>query len=124
MQNEPDSADLLAVVAEVLTDEVVPKLTGAAQHHARVAANLVAIVEREIRLADDNDARESARLRGVLGDERPDDLREARTALDASLRAGLGDDPERFASIWSDLLDAVRRDLAVCKPGYDDWESD
>ena len=124
MQNEPDSADLLAIVAEVLTDEVVPKLTGAAQHHARVAANIVAIVEREIRVADDNDAHELARLRGVLGDECPGDLCDARAALVASLRAGLGDDPRRFEEIWTNLLDTVRRDLAVCKPGYDDWEAD
>lgn len=124
MQNEPDAADLLAIVAEVLADEVVPKLTGATQHHARVAANLVAIVERELRIADDNDAHEWERLRGLLGDTCPDDLRAARAALDTSLRAGLGDDPGRFTEIWSDLLDAVRRDLAVCKPGYDDWESD
>ncbi len=124
MQNEPDSADLLAIVAEVLTDEVVAQLTGAAQHHARVAANIVAIVEREIRVADDNDVRELQRIGEVLGDECPGDLHDARASLDASLRAGLGDDPRTFESIWTSLLDTVRRDLTVCKPGYDDWEAD
>lgn len=124
MQNEPDAADLLAIVAEVLTDEVVPKLTGVTQHHARVAANLVAIVERELRLADDNDTYELERMRDMLGDACPDDLRAARAALVTSLRAGLCDDPGGLTEIWSDLLDAVRRDLVVCKPRYDDWEAD
>jgi hypothetical protein len=39
-------------VAEVLEQEIVPALDGPAQHHARVAASLVAIVERELRLRD------------------------------------------------------------------------
>lgn len=124
MQNEPDAAELLAVVGEVLIQEVVPQLTGATQHHARVAANLVAIVEREIRLAATNDEFELARLRSLLGDECPDDPGEARSALQASLRAGLGDVPLRFSEIWSTLVEVVRNDLAVAKPGYGDWEAD
>lgn len=124
MQNEPDAADLLAVVGEVLIHEVVPQLTGATQHHARVAANLVAIVEREIRLAGTNDAIELERLGSLLGDEYPDDLGAARSALEASLRAGLGDDPRRFSEVWSALVDVVRSDLAVAKPDYGDWEAD
>ena len=47
MQHSPTAAELLATVVEVLSDEVVPILDGPVQHHARVAANIVAIVERE-----------------------------------------------------------------------------
>lgn len=124
MQNEPDAADLLAIVGEVLDHEVVPQLTGATQHHARVATHLVATIERELRLAARNDQAELEQLTDILGDECPDDLRRARSALSESLRAGSADDPVRFEKIWGLLLDTVRSDLAIAKPGYDGWESD
>ncbi len=124
MQNEPDAAELLAIAAEVLEQEVVPQLTGTTQHHARVAANLVAIIGRELRLSGANDEQELLSLTRLLGSECPTDLTQARATLSASLRAGLGDDPDRYAEIWSTLVKVVRNDLAVSKPGHDQWEAD
>ncbi|WP_040492763.1 DUF6285 domain-containing protein [Ilumatobacter nonamiensis] len=124
MQNEPEAADILAVVAEVLAQEIVPQLSGSAQHHARVAANLLTIVERELLLAGENDRVELQHLAEIVGDECPDDLRRARRAVSTSLRTGFADEPRRFAEVWGSLVDAVRNDLAIAKPGYDDWEAD
>ncbi len=124
MQNEPDAADLLAVIAEVLEQEVVPQLTGTTQHHARVAANLVAILERELRLAGANDEQELRGLSHLLSNECPSELAQARTMLALALRDGLGDDPHRYPEIWSTLVEVVSNDLAVSKPGHDQWKAD
>ena len=98
MQQPPTAAELLATVMEVLGDEVVPSLTGPVQHHARVAANLVAIVERELRLGGDAASREHAAIAALLddfgdGDTHSDlDLAALRAKLASELRRGMADD--------------------------------
>jgi hypothetical protein len=133
VQPPPSAADLLAVVAEVLTDEIVPQLSGPAQHHARVAASIVGIVERELRLRDESAEREARSLRDLLTDvglEHADleagqsALGELRRRLAAALRAGLADDPSTETAVWAALVAAVRDDLAIVKPGHDDWAGD
>ena len=121
MQPRPRADELLATVAEVLEREIVPALSGPAQHHARVAANLVAIVERELRLGPDASAREVETLRRLLG-VADGGLDELRTRLAGELRSGLADDPARAAEIWPALMELVRDDLAICKPGHDSWD--
>ena len=123
MQQPPTAADLLDTVATVLADEIVPALSGPSQHHARVAASLVGIVERELRLGPSAAERERDALASLLADgDAP--LAELRARLADELRAGLADDPERHAEIWSALMAAVRDDLAISKPGHDSWEGD
>ena len=126
MQQPPSAADVLAAVAEVLDGEIVPALDGPAQHHARVAASLVAIVERELRLGADAADRERAALAALLGDEASDatDLLSLRRELATRLRAGFADDPDVDPRVWQLLADAVRDDLAIAKPGHDAWEGD
>lgn len=125
MQPPPTAADLLAVVAEVLTDEVVPALSGPAQHHARVAASLVGIVEREWRLGADQAVAERAALTELLGAADTDaSLLELRERLAGALRSGLADTDEADRRVWTTLMDAVRGDLAIAKPGHDVWEGD
>jgi len=107
----------------VLERDLVPALSGPAQHHARVAASLVGIVEREIRLGPAAATREVEVLQRLLGDD-GDDLLELRTRLASELRAGLADDPARAAEIWPALMELVRADLAICKPGHDSWDGE
>jgi hypothetical protein len=124
MQPRPTAAEILAAIVPVLENEVVPALSGPAQHHARVAASLAAIVERELQLAAASDAAELENLASLLPGDAPDptDLRSVRQALATALRAGLADDPATDARVWPVLMDATRADLAVCKPGHDRWE--
>ncbi len=127
MQPPPTASDLLAVVAEVLADEVVPALSGPIQHHARVAASLVAIVERELRLATASDAAERAAVAQLLGvdpdrDERG--LAGLRSALATQLREGLADDPDDAGRVWETLMASTRADLRIARPGHDAWEGD
>jgi hypothetical protein len=123
MQPRPTAAELLACVAEVLEQEIVPALEGPAQHHARVAASLVAIVERELRLRDGAAARERDALAPFVTGEH-DDLASVRSALVAALRSGALDDDDRSAAVWSALMRVAHDDLAISKPGHDDWSGD
>ena len=133
MQPRPTAAELLACVAEVLEQEIVPALDGPAQHHARVAASLVAIVERELRLRDGAADREREALAPfVVGEDDHDhvhvhdhhDLVLVRSALVAALRSGALDDDDRSAAVWSALMRVAHDDLAISKPGHDDWSGD
>ncbi len=46
----PSASELLKAVREFLLDSVVAQTSGAVSFHARVAANMLAIVERELAL--------------------------------------------------------------------------
>ena len=123
MQPRPTAHELLAIVAEVLERDLVPALTGPAQHHARVAASLVGIVERELRLGPAAADHETIVLRRLIGAE-SDNLLVLRARLARDLRGGLADDPARAAEIWPALMEFVRADLSIVKPGHDSWEGE
>ena len=107
----------------MLERDLVPALSGPAQHHARVAASLVGIVERELRLGPAAADREVEVLRSLLG-EHGGELLDLRTRLAAELRNGMADDPARAAEIWPALVELVKADLSICKPGHDSWEGE
>ncbi|HYO04088.1 MAG TPA: DUF6285 domain-containing protein [Mycobacterium sp.] len=102
LHGRPTAAELVAAVAEFLESDVKDGTTGAVNFHARVAANVLRTVERE--LLDDIAAPD---LLG-FGDER---------ALAAAIRAGDLDD--RGAEVASALRDLVLHRLTVSHPGYE-----
>ncbi len=53
MQDRPDARELLEAVRAFLEEQVVPALDGTRQFHARVAANVLAIVGRELAGGDE-----------------------------------------------------------------------
>ena len=126
MQPRPTASELLETVARVLEEQIVPALSGPVQHNARVAASLVAIVERELRLSPVTDATELASLRTVLGSDAPSyaSLPELRSSFASALRSGLADDKSKSDELWSVLMAGARSDLAVVKPGHDAWSGD
>ena len=118
MQFLPDSADLLAAVGRLLGDDVLGTVPPHLQHPVRVAAHLVQLVEREVRLGPEHAARERAWLAELLGA----DVENAQAVLAARIRAG--DDPELERRSWTTLVAITRQDLAVAKPGHDSWEGE
>jgi hypothetical protein len=98
----PTAAELVAAVADFLDNDVRNATDGQVSFHARVAANVLRIVERE--LLDD---RAAPNLLGY-----PDE-----PALAAAIRAGDLDD--RAADVLPCLRALVRHRLAVAHPGYD-----
>jgi hypothetical protein len=100
VNDRPTAVDLLRTVERFLEEQVVGQLQGPARFHARVAANVVAIVAREIEMADAHGAAEWERLGGLLGLEgdvpptreaREAGLRERNEALVERIRAGDAD---------------------------------
>jgi Domain of unknown function (DUF6285) len=69
MQDAPDPDELLAAVAGYLREQALPQLQGQAAFHARVAANALDIVRRQLALAPGAEAAEAERLRALLGTE-------------------------------------------------------
>ena len=91
--DRPTAVELLEVMAETLSETVVPATAPHAQHQARVVANLCRILGREL-AAHDRDS----------------------TALPASL---FDVDDVTADAAYPDVLQLVRNKLAVAKPGYE-----
>ena len=123
MQYQPSAEDLLAAIAELLEDELLPALPDALKHRCRVAANLARILERQERLGPGAATRERERLRALLGDEDDGDG-DGAAALSARLarRIRADDDPGFQRRAWEALVAIARDDLAIAKPGHDAWE--
>ena len=114
MNDEPHAEDLLRAVERFLEQDVVPTLDGVAKFHARVAANVVAIVAREIETEAAHAGAEWEGLSRLLDlDERLPEEREARrdalrganAALVERIRSG---DADR-GPFRADLLEHLRR---------------
>ena len=103
----PLAAELVAAVAEFLETDVREATSGQVNFHARVAANALRIVERE--LLDEDEADSRAALAGLgFADEE---------GLAAAIRAGELDG--RAEDVIACLRTLVGRRLAVAHPGYD-----
>jgi Domain of unknown function (DUF6285) len=108
LYGRPTAAELVAAVADFLDNEVRAATDGQVNFHARVAANVLRTVERELL---DESADEVTDALGELGfnDE---------AQLAAAIRAGELDD--RAARVLPVLRTLVRSRLAVAHPGYAD----
>jgi hypothetical protein len=106
----PSATDLLGAVREFLEGDVVTASEGRLRFHARVAANVVAMVARELTLGPGQAAAHAERL-SRLGVE--DDA-----ALARGIRNGELDDRlvEVTASVRADVVDKLR----VANPHYMD----
>ena len=115
MENRPTAAELVTAVADWLRADAMPALTGAAAFQARVAANALGIVARELEagpaLFDDD----RAALRSLLDDPPVGDadlLRE----VGARIRDGALDD--RSAELLPALRSLARHKLSVDNPRH------
>lgn len=104
----PTAAELVAAVADFLETDVRASTSGQTSFHARVAANALRMVEREL-LADPDDGVSEALARVGYRDE---------AALAAAIRAGDVDGADEPVQIALRAL--VGRRLAAAHPGYQD----
>ena len=104
----PTAAQLVEAVREFLEGDVAAAPEGRVRVHARVAANVCAIVERELARGPAQAEAASARL-AALG--MADDA-----ALAAAIRAGDLDD--RYAEVATAVRETVRDKLLVANPKY------
>jgi hypothetical protein len=106
--DQPDAPTLLEAVREFLTTEVEPQTDGRLRYHLKVAANVVAIVERELRLGPTQATTHRDRLERLGFDDDTD--------LARAIRSGALDD--RLAELEPELRAMVADKLAVARPGY------
>ncbi|MDZ4381440.1 MAG: DUF6285 domain-containing protein [Parvibaculum sp.] len=69
MQDQPTASELVEAVADFIRNHAMPQLQGHAAFHARVAANALDIVKRELEVAPAANAEETSRLQSLLGME-------------------------------------------------------
>jgi uncharacterized protein DUF6285 len=113
-QDRPTADELLEAVAEFLGRDVVPGTDGRLSFHARVAANVVGIVRRELVSGPALDEHEHARLRALLGHDgtrRDLDVELARRIRDGSL-------DDRRDAVVDHVRETVRAKLTIANPRY------
>ena len=124
MQDRPTITELLDAVRGFLESEVIDALDGTAKFHARVAANVLAIAQRELELEPAQLIAEWQRLDALLG---PAALPEDRTVLRERLRSrtedlcdrirsGAADDGPWRSAVLEHVRATVREKLAVANP--------
>jgi uncharacterized protein DUF6285 len=117
MQDRPTAPELLDSVAEYLFAELRPEVPREQRFKVLVAANLCAVVAREIRAGEEPDRRDLELFNELLGEEL-DDVRSAAAELSRRLRSGELDD--RIDELAPRLEQHVRRKLQVARPGYEE----
>ena len=126
MQDRPSYDELLGAVERFLNEEIMPSAEGSRRFHARVAANVLRIVRRELEREEEQLAAEWAGLCELLGAaERPAErpaLREAIRSHTAELceRIQRGDaDAVGFReAVLGHVRRTVRDKLLVTNPGW------
>jgi hypothetical protein len=117
MHQRPDPDDLLEAVALYLREQALPELPGHAAYLARVAANALDIVRRQLQQAPRAEAAELQRLRQLLNSDGA--LAELNRRLCERIAGGeVGlHTPGLAEHLWQTTLDT----LAVDQPGYDSY---
>lgn len=116
MQDRPTAAELLDSVAEYLFAELRPEVPREQRFKVLVAANVCAVVAREISAGAGPDKADLALFNELLG-EPTDDVHAAAAELSRRLRAGELDD--RIDELSTRLEEHVGRKLEIARPGYD-----
>jgi uncharacterized protein DUF6285 len=117
MQDRPTAPELLDSVAEYLFAELRPEVPREQRFKVLVAANVCAVVAREIRAGEEPDRRDLALFNELLGEE-IEDVRSAAAELSRRLRSGELD--ERIEELTPRLEEHVRRKLEIARPGYEE----
>jgi hypothetical protein len=128
LQDRPTAPELLDAVAGYLFAELRPTVVREQRFPLLVAANLCAVVARELRAGSDPDLADLALFREAAGTPPPEPLvpvvaspeaeaRRAAAELAKLIREGRLDG--RLAETVSMLREHVRRKLEVARPGYD-----
>jgi hypothetical protein len=127
MQDRPTSVELLEAAADFVESELVPAVQGARQFQARVVANVMRIVAREIKMEDPLVRSEVKALALLLGHEKPhlhglDDLRKAAAILGEELtskiRGGEADDGAWRSEVLTVVRQSVEDKLRIANPRY------
>jgi len=131
MQDQPTPSEVLAAVARFLKDVVAAETTGHTSFNARVAANALEMMRRQLDLAPAAETAEQARLESLLGAPAAQPAAPARgarrraatgdlTALNAELsrRLAAGELDLETRGLADHLWQTTLAKLAVDQPTY------
>jgi hypothetical protein len=126
MHDRPTTDELLRAVELLLDEQLVPTLDGARKYNARVAANVIRIVRRELQHEERQLDAEWRGLDLVLGPEtRPPGLEATRRELltrneelSERIRAGDADEGRFREVVLAHVRDVVHAKLEVSDPGW------
>jgi uncharacterized protein DUF6285 len=126
MQDRPAIPELLRAVTQLLDEELVPSLSGSRQFYARVAANVLRIVMRELEYEDEQLAAEWERLNRLLSPTaRPatpvefrEGIRQRTEELCRRIRRGDADTGPYRDLVLAHVRETVREKLIVSNPGW------
>ena len=121
MQDEPSARQLVEAVQSFLQTVAMPNLEGHAAFHARVAANALGIVARELDIAPRAEPGERKRLAALTGLDEGANLEDMNRALCDIIR-------ERRVSLDDPaLIDHLRKStltkLAIDQPQYSGYKT-
>jgi hypothetical protein len=110
MLDQPRGADILATVSRLLRETLMPQLSADAAFQARVAANAIDLVAREINFGETVEREALQRLQALLG--RDGSLEELETELSGRIRRGELDlqSPGLADHLWQITLDKMKID--------------
>lgn len=110
MLDQPRGADILAAVSRLLRETLMPQLSANAAFQARVAANAIDLVAREITFGETVEREALARLQALTG--RDGSLQELETELSDRIRRGEFDldSPGLAEHLWQTTLDKMKID--------------
>lgn len=126
MQDHPTYHELLEAVQHFIETDVIPVLDGPKKFHARVAANVLAIVRRELETEDDQLRAEWAGLDDILEVESPPAgrvelrkrLHQRAEHLCDRIRGGEADSGAWRAAVLAHVRQTVVAKLQVANPKY------
>jgi len=127
MQDRPTVLELLDAVRGFLERDVVPALDGPRRFHALVAANVLAIVRRELEGEEDRLLAEWRRIAPLIDEARPapaglaalrTGVREATTILAERIRRGDADANPARAGVRRAVRETVVEKLRVANPRF------
>jgi hypothetical protein len=114
MMDQPSIAELVEAVREFLETRAMPELRGHTAFHARVAANALGIVARQLQMGEKASAEEKARLVTLLGHDGT--LEDLNRELCKRIREGAVD--LQTPGLAEHLAKTTRDKVAIDQPNY------
>lgn len=128
MQDRPSAPELIAAVRRHLSEEVLPALRDPGlRFRTLVAANVLAIVSRELEMAEQQAPAEWRRLAALVGrsgsppaahSEQVEEIAEMNETLCRQIEAGAFDDPQPWSALLNHCRQTAREKLAVANPRF------
>lgn len=124
MQDRPTAPELLDALAALLFTDVREWVPRERRFQVLVAANICAVVARELRAGEEGSLADAALFRALLGEQGAPpatgdaDAEARRAAAELALKIRRGELDGEIEDVAGSLREHVRRKLDVARPGY------